>query len=307
MSSAEPGHIWRTKARSRTTTTSSPRRMGLRPLIIVRDGDRKNPRAVQPLHPSRHDALPLGQGQRQIVPMPLPRLELPQHRQAARRAVAGRLRRRHARSEIQYRPGAARRVLSRLHLRHAQSRRAAADRASRSDRARSIDEWLDRNPGGKVVVCEANRFRYKGNWKLAYDNSCDGYHVAYSHRSLLGNREPLRRRECQGHGVLSQLARHAADVHALHRPRQPLQGQAAESRETAGRAVGAGKRASRHGALRSRIHRGAMATAPSRFSTSPAPSPSTSTCFRTSRCSATTSRCSSRSASRRPTRSGTAP
>ena len=48
-----------------------------------------------------------------------------------------------------------------------------------------IDEWLDRNPGGKVVVCEANRFRFKGNWKLAYDNSCDGYHVAYSHRSLL--------------------------------------------------------------------------------------------------------------------------
>jgi len=48
-----------------------------------------------------------------------------------------------------------------------------------------IDDWLDRNPGGKVVVCEANRFRYKGNWKLAYDNSCDGYHVAYSHRSLL--------------------------------------------------------------------------------------------------------------------------
>ncbi len=35
------------------------------------------------------------------------------------------------------------------------------------------------------MVCEANRFRYKGNWKLAYDNSCDGYHVAYSHRSLL--------------------------------------------------------------------------------------------------------------------------
>jgi phenylpropionate dioxygenase-like ring-hydroxylating dioxygenase large terminal subunit len=34
-------------------------------------------------------------------------------------------------------------------------------------------------------VCEANRFKYKGNWKLAYDNSCDGYHVAYSHRSLL--------------------------------------------------------------------------------------------------------------------------
>jgi len=50
---------------------------------------------------------------------------------------------------------------------------------------RPIDEWLDRNPGGKVVVCEANRIKYKGNWKLAYDNSGDGYHVLYSHRSLL--------------------------------------------------------------------------------------------------------------------------
>lgn len=48
-----------------------------------------------------------------------------------------------------------------------------------------IDEWLDRNPGGKVTVCEANRFKFKGNWKLAYDNSGDGYHVIYSHRSLL--------------------------------------------------------------------------------------------------------------------------
>jgi phenylpropionate dioxygenase-like ring-hydroxylating dioxygenase large terminal subunit len=48
-----------------------------------------------------------------------------------------------------------------------------------------IDDWLDRNPGGKVVVCEANRIKYKGNWKLAYDNSGDGYHVIFSHRSLL--------------------------------------------------------------------------------------------------------------------------
>jgi hypothetical protein len=50
---------------------------------------------------------------------------------------------------------------------------------------RPIDEWIDRNPGGKVVVCEANRLKYKGNWKLAYDNSGDGYHVVFSHRSLL--------------------------------------------------------------------------------------------------------------------------
>jgi phenylpropionate dioxygenase-like ring-hydroxylating dioxygenase large terminal subunit len=48
-----------------------------------------------------------------------------------------------------------------------------------------LDEWIGRNPGGKIVVCEANRIKYKGNWKLAYDNSGDGYHVVYSHRSLL--------------------------------------------------------------------------------------------------------------------------
>jgi phenylpropionate dioxygenase-like ring-hydroxylating dioxygenase large terminal subunit len=48
-----------------------------------------------------------------------------------------------------------------------------------------IDDWVGRNPGGKLEVCEANRIKYKGNWKLAYDNSCDGYHVIYSHRSLI--------------------------------------------------------------------------------------------------------------------------
>lgn len=48
-----------------------------------------------------------------------------------------------------------------------------------------IDEWLDRHPGGRVVVSEANRLKFKGNWKLAYDNSADGYHVKFSHRSLL--------------------------------------------------------------------------------------------------------------------------
>jgi phenylpropionate dioxygenase-like ring-hydroxylating dioxygenase large terminal subunit len=51
--------------------------------------------------------------------------------------------------------------------------------------ARPIDEWLDRHPGARVAVREANRIKYRGNWKLAYDNSCDGYHVVFSHRSLL--------------------------------------------------------------------------------------------------------------------------
>lgn len=48
-----------------------------------------------------------------------------------------------------------------------------------------IDEWLDRHPGGRVAFSGANRLKCQGNWKLAYDNSCDGYHVVFSHRSLL--------------------------------------------------------------------------------------------------------------------------
>ena len=48
-----------------------------------------------------------------------------------------------------------------------------------------IDEWLDRHPGARVAVSEANRLKFKGNWKLAYDNAADGYHVVFSHRSLL--------------------------------------------------------------------------------------------------------------------------
>ncbi len=48
-----------------------------------------------------------------------------------------------------------------------------------------IDEWLDRHPGSRVVVRDANRLKFHGNWKLAYDNSADGYHVKFSHRSLL--------------------------------------------------------------------------------------------------------------------------
>jgi phenylpropionate dioxygenase-like ring-hydroxylating dioxygenase large terminal subunit len=48
-----------------------------------------------------------------------------------------------------------------------------------------IDEWIDRHPGATVRVCGASRLSFRGNWKLAYDNACDGYHVAFSHRSLL--------------------------------------------------------------------------------------------------------------------------
>ena len=85
--------------------------------------------------------------------------------------------------------------------------------------AQIIDEWLDRNPGGKVVVCEANRFRLQGQLEARLRQFMRRLSRRLFAPFAAGNREPLRRRERQGHGLLSQLARHPADVHALHRPR----------------------------------------------------------------------------------------
>ena len=232
---------------------------------------RQDPRALQSLHPSRHHIVPLGQGQQQIVPVPLSRLEFPQQRPAARGSVAGRLRRRPARSEIQSRAGAARRIVSRLHLRHAQSRGLAARRAPRPDHdgdrrmARSQSRRQGRGLRGQPLPLQG---QLEARLRQFMRRLSRRLFASFA----LGNRKSLCRRERQGHGLLSQLARQPADVHALHRSRQSLQGQAPEPGKAAGRPVGAGERASRHGALRGGVHQRATAIAPSRCSTSPAPS-----------------------------------
>jgi len=61
-----------------------------------------------------------------------------------------------------------------------------------------IDQWLDRHPGSKVKVSNANRLKFNGNWKLAYDNSADGYHVVFSHRSLLAMENRLLSEDQKG-------------------------------------------------------------------------------------------------------------
>ena len=48
-----------------------------------------------------------------------------------------------------------------------------------------IDDWLDRYGGGEVEVSGTQRYRVAANWKFVTDNQGDGYHPAYSHRSLL--------------------------------------------------------------------------------------------------------------------------
>jgi phenylpropionate dioxygenase-like ring-hydroxylating dioxygenase large terminal subunit len=71
-----------------------------------------------------------------------------------------------------------------------------------------LGQWIDRSPTGEVRVEHgAHRMEYAGNWKLAYDNSADGYHPGFSHRSLL-----TMRQEQYGEGVDMQYV--LADVDA---------------------------------------------------------------------------------------------
>lgn len=53
-----------------------------------------------------------------------------------------------------------------------------------------LDEWIDRYDGNIIVDSSAHRMTLDGNWKFVFDNAADGYHVSFSHRSLLaiGNR-----------------------------------------------------------------------------------------------------------------------
>ena len=169
-----------------------------------------------------------------------------------------------------------------------------------------IDEWLDRNPGGKVVVCEANRLKYKGNWKLAYDNSGDGYHVVFSHRSLLEMENRLADEANKGMSYYkgspdskAMYMRYTGNGHHFKDKRPNIEKRSGGLWAVEGPAPG-----SEHYEAEFRRRFGAKADD---ISISRAPSRSTSTCSRTCRCSATTSRCSIRSRSTRPTSPGSAP
>lgn len=48
-----------------------------------------------------------------------------------------------------------------------------------------LDEWIDRYSGADVQVSGIQRYRIHANWKFITDNQGDGYHPAFSHRSLL--------------------------------------------------------------------------------------------------------------------------
>lgn len=51
---------------------------------------------------------------------------------------------------------------------------------------RYLDAWIDHNGGAEnIELSGTQRFRLACNWKLIWDNAGDGYHVPFSHQSLL--------------------------------------------------------------------------------------------------------------------------
>ena len=164
---------------------TSPTKLGLRPIILLRDSNGKI-RAL--FNRCTHRGTTLCRlGARQCLSVPSARItagasSIPASCAPCRGRTAMPATSR-TRSSMSRRCRASTAIAASSSARSTSTRRRSStiSAASRGP----IDEWLDRNPGGKVVVCEANRLKYKGNWKLAYDNSGDGYHVVFSHRSLL--------------------------------------------------------------------------------------------------------------------------
>ncbi len=77
-----------------------------------------------------------------------------------------------------------------------------------------IDQWLDHQGGWEnLVVSGAQRFKVNCNWKMVYDNAGDGYHVPFSHQSLL-----VMTKERYGGGDMTYFAdadRSNMPLHAL--------------------------------------------------------------------------------------------
>ena len=49
-----------------------------------------------------------------------------------------------------------------------------------------LDDWIAHQGGeDNIIVSGAQRYHLECNWKMVYDNAGDGYHVPFSHQSLL--------------------------------------------------------------------------------------------------------------------------
>ena len=96
--------------------------------------------------------------------------------------------------------------------------------------AEYLDLVADQDAGGMRVVAGSNRYSIKANWKLLAENSIDGYHVPFTHRSFfdylvgagggnptaVGDRRGFGRSLGNGHGVMEVDAAYGRPVAMWH-------------------------------------------------------------------------------------------
>jgi len=213
-------------------------RLGLRPIILLRDSQGKI-RAL--FNRCTHRGTTLcrkDKGSARILRVRIT-LELSQHRQSCAPCRGRTVMPATSRTPSSTSHRCARRQLSRVHLRHAQSRRASLlDYLGAI--TKPIDEWLDRQPRARSRCARQTEAQIQGQLEARYDNSGDGYHVVFSHRSLLEmeNRPGRRRQKGMSYYKARRTSRRC---HGLYGQRPPLQGQAAEHPEARRRIVGRGR------------------------------------------------------------------
>lgn len=53
-----------------------------------------------------------------------------------------------------------------------------------------IDRYVDRSPTGSITIAGEQRVRLEANWKLAADNTMDGYHPRFVHHGVFWKQQP---------------------------------------------------------------------------------------------------------------------
>ena len=158
-------------------------------MIMSRDKQRRDPPAAEPLRAPRQPGLRRTAGQLEELPLPVPRLDLRQHRRAARLSVQRRLRRADAKKELGLGAG-----------RRASQPTAASSSAASPRTARSLAEHLGAAAEAIDRLCALARgrgrdhgragssTRCKANWKMLVENETDGYHPQFVHSSIFERR-----------------------------------------------------------------------------------------------------------------------
>ena len=164
--------------------------IGPQPVIMTRDRDGEIHLLLNRCAPPRQPGLRrAAAATRTHVPLPVPRLDVRQHRRAARLPVQQRLRRPRAQGRPRPRPRC--RASTSYHgfvfgsLRRRTARSLA--RAPRRRRRRVRPARRASRPTGEVELTAGwLQHEVRANWKMLLENETDGYHPQFVHASIFG-------------------------------------------------------------------------------------------------------------------------